>query len=58
MLCVLRIDTVNLVNVQDSKLRLFRQGQYPPYRGSFLSLSEDDTSYIRGLVYETYPMGS
>jgi len=30
----LRIYTVDLVTVMDSKLRLFRDGLYPPYRGT------------------------
>lgn len=54
----LRIHTVDFVTVLDSKLRLFRQGQYPPYRGTFLSL--DQVRHLlctRGSVwfYETYP---
>ncbi len=54
----LHIDTVDLVTVLDSKLRLFRRGQYPPYRGSFVSLGNDrHLLYTRGSVwfYETYP---
>lgn len=56
----LRIDTVDFVTVLDSKLRLFRRGQYPPYRGSFVSMTEDrHLLYTRGSVwfYETYPGG-
>ncbi len=54
----LRIDTVDFVTVMDSKLRLFRNGGYPPYRGTLLSL--DDTRqllYTRGSLwyYKTYP---
>ena len=54
----LRIDTVDFVTVLDSKLRLFRRGQYPPYRGSFISLGDKrHLLYTRGSVwfYETYP---
>lgn len=56
----LRIDTVDFVTVLDSKLRLFRRGQYPPYRGTFVSLTENrHLLYTRGSVwfYETYPGG-
>src|SRR5258708_24428594 len=54
----LRIDAVDFVTVVDSKLRLFRRGQYPPYRGSFVSLGDKrHLLYTRGSVwfYETYP---
>jgi hypothetical protein len=54
----LRIDTVDLVTVIDSKLRLFRRGQYPPYRGTFVSLDQRrHLLYTRGAVwfYRTYP---
>src|SRR5690606_25951744 len=33
-----RIDTVDFVTVMDSSLRLFRNGNYPPYRGTFANL--------------------
>lgn len=54
----MRIHTVDFVTVLDSTLRLFRQGQYPPYRGTFSSL--DPVRHLlctRGSVwfYETYP---
>jgi hypothetical protein len=56
----LRIHTVDFVTVLDSKLRVFRKGQYPPYRGTFVSLTESrHLLYTRGSVwfYETYPGG-
>lgn len=54
----LRINTVDFVTVMDSKLRLFRNGGYPPYRGSMISLDEKrHMLYTRGSVwfYQTYP---
>lgn len=54
----LRIDTVDLVTVMDSKLRLFRDGNYPPYRGTRIGLAEHrHLLYTRGSVwyYQTYP---
>jgi len=54
----MNIDTVDFVNVMDSKLRLFREGNYPPLRGTLLTLSsEQQVLYSRGSVwyYRTYP---
>ena len=54
----LNIDTVDFVTVIDSNLRLFREGNYPPYRGTFLRLDERrQILYTRGSVwyYQTYP---
>lgn len=54
----LNIDAVDLVTVMDSKIRLFRNGNYPPYRGTFASLDEHrHLLYTRGSVwyYQTYP---
>lgn len=54
----LRIDTVDFVTVMDSKLRLFRNGNYPPYRGTLAQLGENrQLLYTRGSVfyYQTYP---
>ena len=54
----LRIDTVDFVTVMDSKLRLYRDGNYPPYRGAFAQLDgERHMLYTRGSVwyYKTYP---
>ena len=54
----LRIDTVDFVTVMDSRLRLFRVGAYPPYRGTSLVLNEHrQLLYTRGSIwyYKTYP---
>lgn len=53
----LLIDTVDLVTVMDSKLRLFRDGLYPPYRGTRVEIDESrHILYTRGSVwyYQTY----
>lgn len=54
----LRIDTVDFVTVMDSRLRLFRDGAYPPFRGTSLVLDEQrQLLYTRGSIwyYKTYP---
>ena len=54
----LDIDSVDFVTVMDSKLRLFRNGNYPPFRGSLMSVNEQrHLLYTRGSVwyYKTYP---
>lgn len=54
----LHIDSIDFVTVLDSKLRLFREGNYPPYRGTMMSLDERrHLLYSRGSVsyYQTYP---
>jgi hypothetical protein len=54
----MRIDTIDFVTVLDSKLRLFREGSYPPFRGTMVSLEERrHLLYTRGSVwyYQTYP---
>jgi hypothetical protein len=52
------IDVLELANVRRSLTRLFREGTYPPLRGSFLKV-QDDTGllYLRGSVqfFEAYP---
>lgn len=53
-----RIHTVDFVTVMDSRLQLFREGRYPPFRGTLWHV--DDTRqvlYTRGSVwyYKTYP---
>lgn len=54
-----RISCVDLVNIsEDSTTRLFRYGNYPPLRGTFLSLSDSKhLFYTRGSVefFATYP---
>lgn len=54
----LRIHIVDFVTVMDSKLRLFRNGKYPPFRGTFVQFDEiRHLLYSRGSVwyYQTYP---
>jgi len=54
----LRISVVDFVTVMDSKLRLLRNGSYPPYRGTLLSIDDHrHLLYTRGSVwyYQTYP---
>jgi len=54
----MRIYIVDFVTVMDSKLRLFRDGKYPPFRGTFVQLDENrHLLYSRGSVwyYQTYP---
>jgi hypothetical protein len=51
------VDAVDFVTIIDSNLRLFRDGNYPPYRGTFARF--DDCRYLlytRGSVwyYQTY----
>ena len=53
-----QIDVVELVSVRRSFSRLFREGTYPPLRGTFVSLQESTgLLYLRGSVqfFETYP---
>lgn len=52
------VEETDLVSLGNSRIRLFRQGEYPPLRGTFLSL--DDVSqalYTKGSVdfFKTYP---
>ena len=52
------IDVVELISVRRSFTRLFREGTYPPLRGTFLKLREGTgLLYLRGSVqfFETYP---
>ena len=52
------IDAIDLVTVMDSKLRLFRDGAYPPYRGTLIEVEPNrHVLYTRGSVhyYQTYP---
>ncbi len=54
----LRIDAVDFVTILDSKLRLFRDGNYPPFRGTLARLGDSRMLlYSRGSVwyYQTYP---
>jgi len=52
------IETVDLMNEGETHTRLYRVGDYPPLRGTFLSKSDEKhVLYTRGSVdfYETYP---
>lgn len=54
----LNIDMVDLLSLDQSFIRLYRKGTYPPLRGSFLSLDDDNhILYTRGSVdfFQTYP---
>jgi hypothetical protein len=54
----LHIDCMDFVTVLDASLRLFREGNYPPYRGTLVSIDERRSLlYSRGSVfyYQTYP---
>lgn len=54
----LYIDSMDFVTVLDASLRLFREGNYPPYRGTLVSLDQRRSLlYSRGSVfyYRTYP---
>jgi len=49
---------VDFITIHDSTIRLFREGNYPPYRGSLVSISDSrHLLYTRGSVwyYQTYP---
>lgn len=53
-----QISSVDMVTIQKTNLRLYREEQYPPRRGTLLSLDEKNhLLYTRGSVeyYETYP---
>ena len=52
------IDSVELLSVRRSLTRLFREGNYPPLRGTFLELqSGNGLVYLKGSVnfFRTYP---
>jgi len=54
----MRVNTVDFVTILDSKVRLLRNGIYPPYRGTLVELDDRDyLLYTRGSVeyYGTYP---
>jgi hypothetical protein len=54
----LNINQVDLITLRKSDFRLYRQGSYPPMRGTHMSLSDNfHILYSRGSVpfYETYP---
>lgn len=53
-----RVDSVELLNITHSSIRLFRKGAYPPLRGTFFNLENDShILYTRGSIdfFSTYP---
>ncbi len=54
----LGIESHDLLTVRDCFIRLFRNGQYPPLRGTFVNLDESHSIlYTRGSIdfYQMYP---
>jgi argonaute-like protein implicated in RNA metabolism and viral defense len=54
----MRVRTVDFVTILDARMRLLRNGIYPPYRGMHVELDESNhLLYTRGSVphYRTYP---
>ncbi len=54
----LGISRLDLISIRNSRLRLFRDGAYPPLRGTAWTIDEERTVlYTRGSVpfFETYP---
>lgn len=54
----MRVNAVDYVTIFDSNLKLFRDGIYPPYRGTHIEIDEKThLLYTRGSVeyYRTYP---
>ncbi len=53
-----RVNTTDFVTILDTDIRLFRNGIYPPYRGSHIEIDRNThLLYTRGAVehYKTYP---
>jgi len=53
-----RVDTVDLISLRRSYTRLFREGSYPPLRGTWLELDEKTgILYLKGSVdfFRAYP---
>lgn len=52
-----RIELVDLISMDKSFTRLFRNGEYPPLRGTFLRSEPESILYTRGSIdfYQTYP---
>lgn len=53
-----RIDAIDLVSIRKSMTRLYRQGAYPPLRGTYLELDDTESLlYTNGSVdfYRCYP---
>jgi|ERR1017187_1036964 hypothetical protein len=54
----LHINQTDLISIQPADIRLYRQGSYPPMRGTHFSITDENhILYSRGSVpyYETYP---
>ena len=55
----LRIQLMDMISINDSNIRLFRRGSYPPYRGSMIKFDSQNKCllYTRGSVpfFQTYP---
>jgi argonaute-like protein implicated in RNA metabolism and viral defense len=54
----LDVSSCDLLTVRSSSIRLFRKGQYPPLRGTFLELdAQHSVLYSRGSIdfYQLYP---
>lgn len=54
----MRVNAVDYVTILDSSLKLFRDGIYPPFRGTHIALDDKNhILYTRGSVeyYRTYP---
>lgn len=52
------VSSVDFVTIQDTKMKLFREGIYPPYRGTHIEIDPVvQILYTRGSVeyYRTYP---
>ena len=55
---LLHINQIDLVSIQSTDIRLYRDGSYPPMRGTHLILTEQHSVlYTKGSVpyYQTYP---
>jgi argonaute-like protein implicated in RNA metabolism and viral defense len=54
----LGIPTINFITIMESDFRLYRNGKYPPFRGSCLEINDKtNILYTRGSIefYKTYP---
>jgi len=54
----MRVNSADFVTILDTKLRLLREGLYPPYRGTHIQMDySTHLLYTRGSVkyYRTYP---
>lgn len=54
----MRINSIDFITILDTNFRLFRDGDYPPYRGTHINLDiNTHLLYTKGSVkyYQTYP---